>query len=184
MVINRGAVSRKVHLRLAVVNNARITGADEVYVDGTLHTVDAVFAVPAAQRKTYAVRTEEGLERSVPAKDIDAMALQKFATVTTLPAGERGAIQRAIPFMKRHEEILRTRAALQGKIGRLDERLNRLAYTLEIVRRADSDQGERQARLLVDGETERARLRAELDALSPYPALAAAKRELAALKAR
>ena len=149
-----------------------------------LHTADAVFTMPPAQSKTYAVRAEEGLERSLPANEIDSMALQRFFATVTLPSGERAAIQRAIPFMKRHEEILRTRARLQAKLGRLDERLNRLASTLEIVRRADSDQGERQARLLVDGETERARLRAELDALSPYPALAAAKRELAALKAK
>ncbi len=59
-----------------------------------------------------------------------------------------------------------------------------LRATLDVVRRADEDQGELQAKALVDGEAERARLVAALDAATPEPALAAAKRELQQLRAK
>jgi hypothetical protein len=183
-LVNRGAVARTVHLRLELVNNSKVLGADSVYVDSEADTVDAVFELPATGRKSYELGVEEGLERTVPAPELNAALVQRLLQEKLLPEAQRGVLSRALPLLKRHESISKRRGELRLKLNRLDERLHRLASTLDVVRRADEDQGERQAKELVEGEAERARLVAAMDAAAPESALADAKRELQQLRAK
>jgi hypothetical protein len=173
-----------VHLRLELVNNSKVLGADSVYVDSERATVDAVFELPATGRKSYELGVEEGLERDVPAAELGSALVSRLLRAKGLPDAERGVLARALPHLKRHESISKRRDALRLELTRLDERLRRLASTLDVVRRADEEQGERQAKALVDGEAARARLIAAMDAAAPEPALAEAKRELEQLRAK
>ncbi len=86
-VVNRGAVARTVHLRLELVNNSKVLGADSVYVDSDADTVDAVFELPATGRKSYELGVEEGLERDVPAAELSSALVQRLiSSRRALPA--------------------------------------------------------------------------------------------------
>jgi hypothetical protein len=183
-LVNRGAVARTVHLRLELVNNSKVSGADSVYVDADADTVDAVFELAATTRKSYELGVEEGLEREIPAAELGSALVQRLLREKLLPPPQRDVLGRALPHFQRYESALKRRNDLGLRLRRLDERLKRLASTLDVVRRADEDQGELQAEELVKGEAERARLVAAIDATATEPPLAQAKRELQQLRAR
>jgi hypothetical protein len=183
-LVNRGAVARTVHLRLELVNNSKVSGSDSVYVDADGDTVDAVFELPATARKSYELGVEEGLERGIPEAELGSALIQRLLREKLLPQVQREILARALPYLQRHESATKRRAELGLKLSRLDERLKRLAATLDVVRRADEDQGELQAAELVKGEAERARLVAAIDAAATEPPLAQAKRELQRLRAK
>ncbi len=178
---NRANAARKAYLTLPVINNARVSGADAVFVDADAKSVSAVFNLPAAARKAYTVATEEALERELELPRLDAKRVRQWLSQSTLVAQQRPILERVLKSLERQEALLAQQVALGGRIRRLDERLARLTSTLDVVRRADEAQAERQAKLLVDGEAERARLKVALDALAPQSARADAERELRGL---
>jgi hypothetical protein len=183
-LVNRGAVARTAYLRLALVKNSKVLGADSVHVDPDAGTVDAVFELPATSRKAYELGVEEGLERKVPAQELGSALVRRLLGEKLLPTAQREVLARTLPHLERHESEKKRREGLRSRLAGLDERLHRLASTLDLVRRADEEQGELQAKALVAGKAERAHLVAALDAVAPERPLELAKRELERLRAK
>ncbi len=181
-IVNRGATPRSVHLKLEIVNNAKVTGADELLVDQDAGLVDGVFKLAATQRKAYDLDIEEGLQRRTAFDKLDAARLQRLSQEASLPAAQRSIVERALAQFRRRDALVARGQTLRLAVTRLDERLRGMASTLELVRRADEDRGAQQAARLMAAEAERAAIRRELDGLAPQAALAAARRELEKLK--
>jgi hypothetical protein len=91
---NRGARERAVHVVLDTVNNATVTGSDDVFVDDALGRIHAVFRIGATQRKGYAVKLEEGLSESLAIAKLDSARVRRWLLQKALPRARRTCCER------------------------------------------------------------------------------------------
>ncbi len=130
---NRSGQGRSVHWVLPVVSNARVEGPDEVTFDTARNQPIAVFEVPPRKKVEREVRTEQGLSRSYPLRNLDVATLERLAEGTNLPdeqhktiveaAKKRSAIQQTAERKTKNDEAIQE---VEADLKRLREHLEAL----------------------------------------------------------
>jgi hypothetical protein len=165
---NRSGQARRVHVALALVNNARVEQADAVLSldDGS---VSAVYDVPAQSKREVTLRTVQGLEENLSGKQLTAGKLAAFAADAHLPAAQRALLRQAASELAERERLLARRKRLEHELSLLTRSATRTRQSLPIVAKADPERGRTLAARLVETEakitaTERARTALDPDA--------------------
>jgi hypothetical protein len=130
---NRSGKPRSVHWVLGLVTNAKVDGPDEVTFDTSREKPVAVFELPPRKEIEREVRTEQGLSRSRPLRNIDVPLLDRLASETTLlpeqrkivgdAAKRRAAVEETRKKKTRNEKIT---AEVEADLERLREHLKAL----------------------------------------------------------
>ncbi len=92
---NRSGSGRNVVLALALVNNAKVTGADELAYDSKAGHALAIFHVAAREKKERRLHADEGLERNHPFKKLTSRSLEKLLASKSIPQSQRAILKEA-----------------------------------------------------------------------------------------
>ncbi len=164
---NKSAVKRRLYLGLSYVNNAAVTGADELAHDDESGRTMAVFAIDGRSEKEQVLAVKEGLVRFHVPSLLAAKKLAAWSELAALASTQRATLASAAQAMGRSEASYQ--AAMKAR-GELDERLGDQARLRDDARATVNAKGvaanEWVARLLA-GEDEVRKLRSqakELDA--------------------
>lgn len=120
---NRSGSGRDVFLKLGYVNNAKVTGADELTWDSNAGAASAVFKIGPRAKLEKKLEVDEGLSRRLDPRRIDSRKLQRLAA--SVPARQANVVKRAAELMLEAE-------VRRGALGK--RRAERLELEADIVR--------------------------------------------------
>ncbi len=102
-VKNRSALSRTVYLKLDVVNNSKVTGADELDYDIQSSSPLAVFKAKPRARGEHELLIEEALSRSTAIDSLTSQELERLVAADTLPDVDRARTKAALAKLREAE---------------------------------------------------------------------------------
>jgi len=139
---NRSGQERVVYLNLDLVNNAKVTGADEMDYDAQSGRPFAVFRAAARSKGKRDLKAEEGLSRSHPLQSLDAELLTRLSTTATVPETARKILAEAIPRQKELQEMRAAEENIQADNATIEKDVQRMR---EHLKAAGGDKGQGQA---------------------------------------
>jgi hypothetical protein len=92
---NRGSEPRSVFIELDYVNNASVTGAEEVVFDSQKQHAYAVFGVGRRESVSRTLAVAEGLSRRQSVRVLTSTRLLALAAASSLPEAQRAVLRRA-----------------------------------------------------------------------------------------
>jgi hypothetical protein len=128
---NRSGSGRVVYLTLGYVDNAKLSGADELGYDTASRKAFAVFRIPARAKQNRKLDAEEGLSRTTPFAKLSSASLKRFAAAPTLPSAQREIASQAATQLREAEQ---RRAALRRDIAEIAQLKLEIARMRENVR--------------------------------------------------
>jgi len=131
-----------VYLNLDLVNNAKVTGADEMDYDAQSGRPFAVFRAAARSKGKRDLKAEEGLSRSHPLQSLDAELLTRLSTTATVPETARKILAEAIPRQKELQEMRAAEENIQADNATIEKDVQRMR---EHLKAAGGDKGQGQA---------------------------------------
>jgi len=131
---NRSGQARSVHWVLGVVSNARVEGPDEVTFDTARNQPIAVFEVPQRKKIEREVRTEQGLSRSYPLRNLEVATLERLTEGTSLPDDQRKTIAEAAQKRSAIQQTIEKKSKNEEAIKEVEADLKRLREHLEALR--------------------------------------------------
>ena len=130
---SRSASDRLVYVRLNLVNNAKVTGADEMDYDATNRTAYAVFKLNPGQKTVKELMMVEGIQRNEYLNHLKPKELEKFSKLTRLPAADRGLLAEAAKRMRERDKQDEQTKELEERRDRLNSDLERLRGHLKAL---------------------------------------------------
>jgi hypothetical protein len=139
---NRSGSGRSVFLKLSVVNNARVTGADELHYDSKAGAALAVFRVAGREKKIRDLRAEEGLSSVYLFKNLTSQSLARIGAGRSIPANQKQILAEA---RERLLEAEARRGGIKRRGGELSatkQEISRLREHVRALGAAGSDAAE------------------------------------------
>lgn len=164
-IANRGGVSRTVYLSLNYVNNASVTGADELSFDSVKDRAVAVFRVDGKAQVSRKLRVEEGLSRAWSFDGLDSETLRKLARSERLPEASREAIRLAAEHFAAASNRVEAAAKRRERVAHLEQSLPRLRANLRSVEKSSASSAKVFAEKIVETERRVQQMEHEADAL-------------------
>lgn len=168
---SRGAGPRRVYLKLDLVNNASVSGADEMDYDTANSQAYAVFKLEPGQKLEREVVMVEGIQRSNHRSTLDAEKLDELAKQDRLPEADRKLLVQAAALLRQRETQNKELRQLEERRSRLNEDLSRLREHLKSLG------GDKGAAGPASGQLVQRVLRAEDELTSVLDKIAAANRD-------
>lgn len=160
---NRSGSARSVYVGLRVVKNAKVSGASQIDFDSARGRVHAVFELPARTKREYTLKIEEGLSRSVLARELTSRQFAEMAQSSAMPSAQRKALKTAGERVQQAEVRAAALAKRRGELKALIADTRRLREHIRVVSaKAESDLAKR----LLDTEDAIRRKRARIAALA------------------
>ncbi len=100
---NRSGSGRTVYLELPFVNNAKVTGSDEIAYDEETKKGIAVFQVKAKHKGSRTLRVDEGLSQGHPADKLTSRELEGLAQSKLLPESQKKVLLAAADLLVQAE---------------------------------------------------------------------------------
>lgn len=120
-------------LRLALVNNAKVSGA-KIYYEADRQVAYAILPSPAASEKRVALATHEGVRRVLDLPDISIYRLRKYASDPALPLATRTALERAAKALDRAYDVKFRTARVRAGLTDLYAESTRLQQLIKTIR--------------------------------------------------
>jgi hypothetical protein len=164
-IANRGGVSRTVYLSLNYVNNASVTGADELSFDSVRGRAVAVFRVDGKAQVARKLRVEEGLSRVWSFDGLDSEQLRKLARSERLPEASRAAIRLAAEHFGAAQNRVETAGKRRERVAHLEQSLPRLRANLRSVEKSSASSAKEFAAQILGVERQIQQLQQEAERL-------------------
>lgn len=139
---NRSGSPRFAYIKLVLVNNAKITGADRVGYDAKRQQAYVAFEIKAKEERDLHFFAEEGLTRRFPVASVGLPELRRLASSPNLPPAQKQALTRAIESLSSKEkaELAQTRAGQRRKEAEQDlSRIRENLRTLQSAHHSDRE---------------------------------------------
>jgi outer membrane murein-binding lipoprotein Lpp len=141
---NRSGQERVLYLSLDLVNNAKVTGADEMDYDTQSKRPFAVFIVAGRQKLTRGLKAEEGMSRTHALASLTSELLVRLSTVSTIPELQRKVVAEAALRQKELQDAQAGVMKLKAEMAAVEKDMERLREHLKAAG-GDKAQGQAQA---------------------------------------
>ncbi|MBX3125763.1 MAG: hypothetical protein KF718_03570 [Polyangiaceae bacterium] len=163
---NRSGSPRTVYLALKLVNNAKVTGADELAYDSRAGHALAVFAVGAREQKERRIVAEEGLSRAHAFTALTSASLTTLLKSKVLPEDQRAILREARERLLEAEVRRGGMKRRRAELLETERTITRLREHARAVGGARSDGARQLVERLLAAEDDARRLRARIKELS------------------
>jgi hypothetical protein len=140
-IANKSGHERAVYLQLSVVDNSKVTGADDLDYDTVAAHPLAIFHTAPGQSRKRTVKTEEGLSRGNALDSLSEKKLRDLAAKPELPRAERDAVAEAADAARRYEAADAALAAAARDGKQVEADVQRLRDDLKSLNTADAKSG-------------------------------------------
>lgn len=155
---NRSGSGRDVFLELEYVNNAAVSGADELAYDSEKARPFAVYRVGARTTASRTLKVDEGLQRYHLLKNLGSGTLKRLAAERSLPEAQRKPLLAAAGLLARAESDQQNLAAKRSALGVKEAAVIRFREHARAVGRADGAEEVVERLLLAEAQAEAARV--------------------------
>ena len=132
-ISNRSGSGRQIYLRLDVVDNSSVQGADELDYDAIEKTALVVFKLKARSSATRKLTIAEGLEQSITVENLDEKYVRRQLQSETLGAQQKKVLQAALPDVRGIRVARAGSKANRAKINEAKSDLKRLRGHLKAM---------------------------------------------------
>jgi hypothetical protein len=132
-VKNRSGLTRTVYLKLDVVNNSKVTGADELDYDMQSSSPLAVFKAKPRARGEHELRIEEALSRSTAIDSLRSQELERLVAADTLPDVDRARAKAALAKLREAEATETEKQDASAEQTSIEQDLERLRGHLKAL---------------------------------------------------
>ncbi len=149
---NRSGSGRTVYLTLAVVNNARVRGADRLDFDHEAGRALAVFHVGAHKQLDKTLKIDEGLSHSHAFSTLTSKLLAKWARSPLLPKAQRAALAKASDYLLKAEVRRAAIPARKADLARVKQKIVELREDVKALGVAHASGTDKMSQRLIDAQ--------------------------------